>query len=319
MIAVKELNGKIHIALIPKAKGDWTTKPSEPGIIDQWFDIGPGQNPYVSWSGEDTYVITFQYMSQVVSRLISVSSWPPNRVDPVTYTPQISIQKPEVWVPVSGVLNGSFVKQGKPPEVWGYVKRDDPYVYFDPDTNIYQIWVSRDTTKPTPGDPTRKGYRLWTRPLGGSTWTLLKDWDTDFSHVNIQSVGSLKQEIALSWGELWVDGNQNFPDDHTPSWYEHPPVKTAQVNSDIESCTYTISFRENVQLPTDPGQNAALATTPNSTFWSVPCFELIPVSEGLMTFMASDGNSSFKTAPFLYEPVRIPTMDQADCSSVKMF
>jgi hypothetical protein len=325
MIAVKEVSGKIYVAQVPPATGDSGSAIPVSGQIADWFYIGPGQTPFVSWSGDNTYVITFNYLSQVVARVISMADWPPQQVDPVTYTPAITIQRPEVWVPVSTTLQTPLVLKGDPAPVWGYLKRDYNYIYYNTNLDQYTISLSRDPGMPQPSPATRKGYLLYWSPKGQNQWTVLGNWAPDFTNFIVQTTGSMRYDFALSWGEYWSSGDQNFPDGYNPAWQIHPdvPVTTASVDSNIESLAYVLSLEDN-QAPPDPlSTTSALQALPNSHFWYETPSETLPVyNKDAQMLIASDMIGNYHFLPMVREyelQETLPDIKFCSCSAVSLF
>ena len=91
MFIVKSENGIIKIAHVAKAKleADYAV----PGVVDIWYPLGPGEDPYVVRYTSTQIVVVFTYLSHSFCRVLDTSVWPPSIVDPTTYTPQISIQR----------------------------------------------------------------------------------------------------------------------------------------------------------------------------------------------------------------------------------
>jgi len=214
VIVAKELNGKIYLAQMSPSVDTHNV-----GGMTAWFFIGPGEKPFLTWVGGEEYVLNFQYLSHNFTRVLDASVWPPNQVDPATYNP-ISIQRPEEWFPVdlSSQAAGSEVA---PSGDLAALIQSDPYVYWDMDTDIYHTFISRDTGVVV-GDGIVKGYRVYERPVGTPTWTLLQDWTLEVIDLRVESVGGFDKEFGISWGALWDSGSQNHPDPYTPAWHEYP-------------------------------------------------------------------------------------------------
>jgi hypothetical protein len=88
ILACKELNGIIYLARLPQ-----TVDANTPGIPDTgsggpWFAVGPGLRPSIQeyWltGGTQQYVLSFDYLSHMFTRVIDTTTWPPTTVNPIS-------------------------------------------------------------------------------------------------------------------------------------------------------------------------------------------------------------------------------------------
>src|SRR5271157_2014653 len=87
ILACKELGGIIYLARLPQ-----TIDANTPGIPDTtsggpWFAVGPGLRPsiqaYYLTGSTQQYILTFDYLSHMFTRVIDTATWPPTQVNPV--------------------------------------------------------------------------------------------------------------------------------------------------------------------------------------------------------------------------------------------
>ena len=290
MIICKELNGRIWLAKVAPS-----VDAKNVGLVGTWYQIGPGQQPQMSWAGGTEYVINFQYLSHNFTRVVDIATWPPNQVDPITYTPQISIQRGEEWAPIDPKHDSSETQLGESEER-AVLVQSDPYVYWDRATDTYHTFISKTSFSPL----NEKGYRVYQRIPGGA-WNLLIDWTPDVVNYQVTEVGGFKKDYGISWGGWWNSGSQNFPDDLQSAWHEYPigPILKIAVNArvisgtqeervpapELSSCCsnlaiqsslkfFYLAFEEVTQNPGIPSSvSSYYALTPTSKFYSLSPLE----------------------------------------------
>src|SRR5271154_2362401 len=91
ILACKELNGIIYLSRLPQ-----TVDANTPGIPDTgsggpWFAVGPGLRPsiqeYYLTGSTQQYILSFDYLSHLFTRVIDTTTWPPTTVNPVATPP----------------------------------------------------------------------------------------------------------------------------------------------------------------------------------------------------------------------------------------
>jgi len=90
-ISCKELNGIVYLSRLPQTIPG---NPPTPGVPDTtggpggpWYAVGPGLRPSVQayWltGGTQQYVLMFDYLSHLFTRVLDTNTWPPTQVNPV--------------------------------------------------------------------------------------------------------------------------------------------------------------------------------------------------------------------------------------------
>src|SRR5271170_3826811 len=83
IIACKELAGIIYLSRLPQ-----TVDANTPGVPDTsdggpWFPVGPGLRPSVQEYDGTSFILQFDYLSHLFTRVIDTGTWPPTQVNPV--------------------------------------------------------------------------------------------------------------------------------------------------------------------------------------------------------------------------------------------
>ncbi len=279
MLIAKEMNGGIYLAQVGAS-----VSPGQPGsLTNTWSYVGPGKTPRLLLDGSN-YILTFNYLGKVYARTLVLATWPPEIVNPVTLSP-ISIQEPSEAqvIPTLTAPSGMIVfdHQDHAPDVLR------GGLYYDPSTNTYSVTLSRDSAI-NPNPATRQKYRLYTRPIGSSTWTLAVDWSTDIPAYTVSNVGSLRIEAAMTYGDLWTQPgrNSNLP---TSQLYRESPVgPVLSIDSLILPKTYTVSATDGGHFGV--GGAHSLLLTDSEEHFQVESFsdhQSVPFNPG------SGGNSQF--------------------------
>lgn len=263
MLIAKEFNGGIYVAQLGK-----TTGSDNPGTLPGWFFIGPGLRPTVSAYGPGVFLVLFDYMGVLNARLLNANAWPPEQVDPVTYTPFISIQRSEDAVAFS--IYGSAGWGRELPDVMdpaGPLFRASDLLY-DGDTDTYSTTISRDTgVNPDPN--TRSGFRLYSKPMGAadSAWTLIQDWTSDIVGFAVNGSPKIQQDYCLTWGHLFDPDAPNDPFKRL----ESPKGAAFTLNSDVIPKTLKVAYFTTLPDPRTEGEhtNAWAYMEPKQTFFNL--------------------------------------------------
>ena len=234
MLIVKELNGIINLGDISQSQSGG----AQAGVLDlPWTPIGPGTDPVVSWDTDHTtYYLAFDYLGHIYGRLVDTTIWPPQIVDPVTYSPFYSVQEPAESLAL-GLISTSGYGLSYQETLWGVGKMlQTEEMVLDNVTGIFTTRVTRDYTV-VPVAATLKKWRAYIRPLGSTSWTLLHDWATDFGVLTINGPGPLRVEVCCTYGHMWTDDGRNTdPDvsgDYIESMYGVPLVIDSTVQPHV--------------------------------------------------------------------------------------
>ena len=284
MIVAKELNGLIHVADIGPATG------TTPGtLIRPWTPIGPGLSPVMTWEGTHCF-IAFDYLGHTYARRLDTSVWPPQVVDPVTYTPHISLQEPAdvSSLQVRSAFGRTMLMDAPMPGAGGMIRSG--YMRLDEDTNTLYADIIPISANPLPS--IRAGWRVYARPIGGGAWTILSDWAPTLPSVIhlVGENGSMRLEIAVTYGVLWRGDlrNSNLPVTHG---YRESDLSTILVvDSTKESWSRARSAEDEV-LPAPSGSMPSVWMDPTVGFFSttdIVALELDQQSILVKAYMLTD-------------------------------
>ena len=208
LLACKELNGIVYVSRLPKAINKNT-----PGIPSPWEPVGPGFRPSVqiytgngSPADQTQFILTFEYLSHLVTRVLDISVWPPAVVDPVTFNPtsielpidavavklasaEASSQTSYYFNPVFLNNGPLFVTPGSPNNTW--------LVVITPASFWTPLFLGTQTAY----------YRVYRRAIGTSTWTLLPsqppqayNWNTTLNYSDTTTSPDFRFEYTVTWG-----------------------------------------------------------------------------------------------------------------------
>jgi len=226
VLASKELNGIIYLARLPKASSG-----NVPGVPDgfptNWFAVGPGLRPSVQNYGGTQYILTFDYLSHLFTRVIDIATWPPTTVNPVLvsggpnppnpfqYTIELA-QDALILKTASTEASGLVESFYNPPQL------QFPLLFLNPVTDTYSITIQLAVGwVPQVSPSVQPFYQLWYRAIGTTPWLLLQDWvpagvsPTYAFNYLFSHVGSLRYQFSLIWGSQF-----NFTDQWNPANHE---------------------------------------------------------------------------------------------------
>src|SRR5271163_92155 len=220
IIACKELNGVIYLSRLPQ-----TIDAQTPGVPDTsdggpWFAVGPGLRPSVQEYTGTQFILTFDYLSHMFTRVIDTATWPPTQVNPVqvsggpnpptAFTYTIELASDALYLSTVSQLDNGLVQQFyNPPAL------KQPLLFLDPITNTYSVTIQLAAGwAPIISSGLTAYYRLYSRPYPYTgAWNLIMDWDTTLDFVD-SHVGSLRYEYSAIWGEQFNFADQWNPNDH---------------------------------------------------------------------------------------------------------
>ena len=94
----------------------------------------------------------------------------------------------------------------------------------------------------TPIPTTLAKWRIYTRPIGGGAWTLLQDWMTDPGTLELTSTtGSLRVEVACTYGHLWTNEGRNADPNLTGEYTESAMGAPLVIDSTVEPWDYRLA------------------------------------------------------------------------------
>lgn len=213
IIACKELDGQVFITRLgptqPVAGGGYA-----PGTPDPWHFVGPGSRPSVTEYNGTQFIITFDYLSHLFTRVFDITTWPPTQVNPVqisggpnpptpfTYNIQLSQDSLSLNIGSdSGSAFGIVAPFFNPPTL------QQPILFLDASTNTYSVTIlPKSTYAPQPPAGVQVFYRFYVRPFPYTgPWILTQDWTLSavsqpWFSFPFSSVGSLRDQFSVTWG-----------------------------------------------------------------------------------------------------------------------
>ncbi len=211
IIACKELGGIVYLTRMgptqPVAGGGYA-----PGTPDVWRVVGPGLNPSVQQYNGTSYILTFEYLSHLFTRVVDTSVWPPNIVNPVQVTGGPNPPNPIAYN--IQLAQDSLSLRTESNETFGLVAPyfnppiiQQPIIFDDPLTNSPQQTYSVTLTLAAGYHPEVPSgytpyYRLYRRTFTPSVgpWTMIMDWTPNtFSYVD-SAIGTLQYQYSATWG-----------------------------------------------------------------------------------------------------------------------
>ena len=311
MIIIKEHNGILQVAQLGSAHSV-----AEPGnIVGGWIGIGPGLAPVIT-PGEGCYFITFTYLGHIYTRRMDAAIWPPQVVDPVTYTPNISIQEPHDSVCLQARSSTAGAKAITELVIGSARLFRGSGLIYDLSTGKISTTVIRDTNyNPTPA--TRKKWRVYSRLIGDVNWNLLQDWIDEVPTLQIEGTGSVKLELTASYGHLWTTEGRNSDPSLTGNYVESPKGPVLQIDSSIESWTLRYGFSDSVGV-VQGGSPCGVVLGDRTSEWAYSAASSVEVnshSTPVCSSMETSRSSGFQ-APHLIETAVVLSMQHSPCSAL---
>ena len=223
IIACKELNGIIYLNRLPKTQP--VTGGFAPGTPDVWASVGPGLRPSVQQYDGTQYILTFEYLSHLFTRVIDTATWPPPIVNPITVPPypgtwEIELPQDALTLrsqsdlsfgPVTPFLNPPILNQ---PTIF-----DDPTTI--PPTFSVTLTLSGSYNPQVPPGYTPY-YRLYRRTFTPTIgpWVLLpiapstNNWQASTLSYTDSNLGSLRFQYSATLGVGFNDTDQWNPNAH---------------------------------------------------------------------------------------------------------
>ena len=312
MIVAKEVNGLIFVATLAPA-----AQVGVPGgLLHPWTRIGPGLQPVIT-GDEDHYFITFNYLGHIFTRRIDASVWPPQVVDPVTYTPWISIQEScdSVCLQTRSSSSQAQAFNEQLPGV-GKLSRLGNLIYDVANNKLTAQVVRNVSANPTPA--LRKKWRVYSKPLGSSVWTLAQDWIAEIPTLQFEGIGSLKLDLAASYGYLWTSDSRNTDPDITGNYLESLKGPSLRINSDTESWCLVYQFEEHISSAPQGSPACALLDS-RTRQWAYTLEDIIPAPGGCAAFGFLEPTRSSEFSVCSQSDQLILTLRQSSPGSVLLY
>jgi hypothetical protein len=253
IMAAKELGGIIYLTRLPKSQS--ATVPGVPdGYPADWFPVGPGTQPSVQEYNGTQYILTFNYLSHLFTRIIDTATWPPTQVVPVTTPVPYPGGAWEIELPADALAVNLASSTGfglvapwyNPPTL------NQPLLFLDPIDDTYSVTLTL-TSGYVPQFSVSQFpyYQLWYRAIGTQTWMLLQNWTRAgvaptyaFSYL-FSNVGSLRYQFSLIWG-----APPNPTDQWNPNDFEGGAVGATYVtvDSNVQRPSYQAFITETLTL-----------------------------------------------------------------------
>ena len=284
MIIAKEENGFLYLADLGPARS-----PFAPGeIVKPWEPLGPGTKPTVAMAGTKFY-IAFEYLGHTYVREMDATEWPPEAIDPTTYTPNIALEEPHDAVglggssPADGLAHDSAYDARPVPVL---LERVTPNIIFDLDTLQGSLTLQRKASVAAPGSVPADRWRVYRRTpaLDGNppgAWELLMDWQAEigpFTVIRDMSAGQFQEELAITFGYLWDPTIPNADPAVSGNYMESNKGPSLLVDSVVEPKTLQKGFDERVSAAEGPHAPGAVLFGGSQEFFSLPFYETTEVS-----------------------------------------
>jgi hypothetical protein len=122
LCASKEINGQIYITRMSvPAASDFAVGYAAGSDDGTWYFVGPGSRPSIQhYQGLTQFILTFDFMSHLVCRVVDINSWPPNVVNPIAQGSTAGPNTTNTWQPNTFYPTGSQIVVGSGPSahVW---------------------------------------------------------------------------------------------------------------------------------------------------------------------------------------------------------
>ena len=236
--AAKELDGVIYVGLVSAIGG------GSP-VVQGWSPIGPGTSPIVAREG-NYCLVTFDYLGHTYARRLDTGVWPPQVVDPVTYSPNISIQEPHEAIGLQGKTSMGAAGFFEVDLISAGGMQTLSNIFYNDATGDMRVQVGPIAADPIP--TTRRAWRLYVREIGATEWTLHQDWVASLaSSYTFERNGSLRLQFAVTYGCLWTLDSRNSPG--FSALRESPLSPILTVDSNTDPWTYSRSGGDTVEHP----------------------------------------------------------------------
>ena len=284
MIVVKEEGGTLYVADIGPAKSQYT-----PGDLTKpWTPVGPGLKPTVTTTGSKFYV-AFDYMGHTYVREMDSAVWPPEVIDPTTYTPNISLTEPQDAL---GLGNGDSTSMGGMVLDSGWdlrpipntLERVTPNIIYDVNTKQGSIDIQRKLAVAVPDPVLFSGWRVYHRTpalgdTGAGPWELLFDWQTEvtkFTLIRDMASEAFRDELALVFGYLWRPDTQNMDPEAYGNHLESAKGPTLVIDSVVEPKTLQMGLTEAIGAAVGDSSPAFVLPGDPQVFYSKTGEDVIP-------------------------------------------
>lgn len=111
LCASKEINGSIYITRMSvPAASDFAVGYAAGTDDGVWYFCGPGSRPSIQhYQGLTQFILTFDFMSHLVCRVVDINSWPPNVVNPISQGSTGGPNTTNTWQPNTFYPTGSQI------------------------------------------------------------------------------------------------------------------------------------------------------------------------------------------------------------------
>jgi hypothetical protein len=111
LCASKEINGQVYITRMSvPAASDFAVGLAAGSDDGTWYFVGPGSRPSIQhYQGLTQFILTFDFMSHLVCRVVDINSWPPNVVNPISQGSTGGPNTTNTWQPNTFYPTGSQI------------------------------------------------------------------------------------------------------------------------------------------------------------------------------------------------------------------
>lgn len=286
MLVVKELNGGIYLAQVAQATSD-----SVPGLVRDgtWHYVGDGTRPSVQEYSQTQFILCFEYLSHLVTRIVDITTWPPTQVQPFTlpghplspsdptFTYSIA---PSAGMPHDAValaLQGSN-SEGAVAAYYNPVKLTVTDLVENPFTNSFSVtiipangWLPESTSL-TPF------YRVYRRPLSGGSWSLVMDWNTILDFTDTIVGATFQYQYTATWGSGFDPAHPSDATKHAEGIVADLYATILSYDSETQSFDLLATPSDSISVPLTI-HAAAIYVEPQQQFLIEALFDEISLSK----------------------------------------
>jgi hypothetical protein len=248
LLCVKEVNGRLFVAQVTKATSD--VQPGTiylgnlAGNVNGWYYIGDGNSPSIQEYSDSQFIVTFSYLSHLVTRVLDLNTWPPNLVVPITtgssggqtffaVAPSANMPEDAVILAVNS-SNGD----GTASHYFNPVQLTPASLVSDPINGTFSVTIALlSSWHAENGSGLFTYYRVYRRPLAGGPWTLVQDWSQgSLSFTDTVTTSIFQYQYTATWGTSFSPLNPN-----NPSLHDEGIIGDGEIMS-FDSTTQALTF-----------------------------------------------------------------------------